>query len=61
MMGRRFPLNWQMCRTFQLDGAFSKLSKWNLFQTYMPWFLMSTGYKYLKLMFLDICDDLLLD
>ncbi|KAK6769860.1 hypothetical protein RDI58_032898 [Solanum bulbocastanum] len=34
----------QMYRTFQRDSAFSTLSKWNLFQTYMPWFLTSTGY-----------------
>nr|YP_011020530.1 Ycf2 [Knoxia roxburghii]YP_011020557.1 Ycf2 [Knoxia roxburghii]WQH62952.1 Ycf2 [Knoxia roxburghii]WQH62977.1 Ycf2 [Knoxia roxburghii] len=41
----------QLYRTFQ--------SKWNLFQTYMPWFLTSTGYKYLNLIFLDIFSDLL--
>nr|YP_010887697.1 Ycf2 protein [Hypodaphnis zenkeri]YP_010887714.1 Ycf2 protein [Hypodaphnis zenkeri]WJJ67268.1 Ycf2 protein [Hypodaphnis zenkeri]WJJ67286.1 Ycf2 protein [Hypodaphnis zenkeri] len=35
-------------RTFQRDSAFSNLSKWNLFQTYMPWFLTSTGCKYLN-------------
>ncbi|KAK4708686.1 hypothetical protein R3W88_029611 [Solanum pinnatisectum] len=29
----------RMYRTFQRDSAFSTLSKWNLFQTYMPWFL----------------------
>ncbi|GJR92019.1 ycf2 protein [Tanacetum coccineum] len=36
----------QMYRTFQRerDSAYSTLSKWNLFQTYMPWFLTSTGY-----------------
>nr|YP_011009761.1 hypothetical chloroplast RF21 [Sieruela rutidosperma]YP_011009778.1 hypothetical chloroplast RF21 [Sieruela rutidosperma]WPW43020.1 hypothetical chloroplast RF21 [Sieruela rutidosperma]WPW43038.1 hypothetical chloroplast RF21 [Sieruela rutidosperma] len=49
----------QMDRTFQRDSAFSTLSKWNLFQTYMPWFLTSTGYKYLNLIFLDIFSDLL--
>nr|YP_010724913.1 Ycf2 protein [Watsonia pillansii]YP_010724931.1 Ycf2 protein [Watsonia pillansii]WDW32126.1 Ycf2 protein [Watsonia pillansii]WDW32144.1 Ycf2 protein [Watsonia pillansii] len=38
----------QMYRTFQRDSAFSNLSKWNLFQTYMPWFLTSTGCKYLN-------------
>ncbi|KAI4294933.1 hypothetical protein L6164_037911 [Bauhinia variegata] len=27
----------QMDRTFQRDSAFSTLSKWNLFQTYIPW------------------------
>ncbi|KAM4092288.1 hypothetical protein ACB094_06G027600 [Castanea mollissima] len=49
----------QMYRTFQRDSAFSTLSKWNLFQTYMPWFLTSTGYKYLKLIFLDTFSNLL--
>ena len=38
----------QMYGTFQRDSAFSNLSKWNLFQTYMPWFLTSTGWKYLN-------------
>ncbi|GAV69830.1 LOW QUALITY PROTEIN: DUF825 domain-containing protein, partial [Cephalotus follicularis] len=42
----------QMYRTFQGDSAFSTLLKWNLFQTYMPWFLTSTGYKYPKLILL---------
>ncbi|TYJ04299.1 hypothetical protein E1A91_A12G082600v1 [Gossypium mustelinum] len=46
-------------RTFQRDSAFSTLSKQNLFQTYMPWFLTSTGYKYLNLIFLDTFLDLL--
>nr|ATL62496.1 Ycf2 [Coptosapelta flavescens] len=50
----------QMYRTFQRDSAFSTLSKWNLFQTYMPWFFTSTGYKYLKLIFLDTFSDLIL-
>nr|ALF03362.1 Ycf2 [Cucumis sativus var. hardwickii]ANF28437.1 Ycf2 [Cucumis sativus var. hardwickii] len=49
----------QMYRTFQRDSAFSTLSKWNLFQTYMPWFFTSTGYKYLNLLFLDTFSDLL--
>nr|UUL98470.1 Ycf2 [Celosia argentea]UUL98490.1 Ycf2 [Celosia argentea] len=49
----------QMYRTFQGDSAFSTLSKWNLFQTYMPWFLTSTGYKYLNFLFLDTFSDLL--
>nr|UFI07857.1 putative RF21 [Arceuthobium verticilliflorum] len=35
------------------ESAFSTLSKRNLFQTYMPWFLTSTGYKYLYWIFLD--------
>nr|YP_010890823.1 hypothetical protein RF2 [Dicliptera tinctoria]YP_010890840.1 hypothetical protein RF2 [Dicliptera tinctoria]WJK72171.1 hypothetical protein RF2 [Dicliptera tinctoria]WJK72188.1 hypothetical protein RF2 [Dicliptera tinctoria] len=49
----------QMYRTFQRDSAFSTLSKWNLFQTYMPWFFTSTGYKYRNLLFLDTFSDLL--
>ncbi|CAI9271114.1 unnamed protein product [Lactuca saligna] len=49
----------QMYRTFQRDSAYSTLSKWNLFQTYMPWFLTSTGYRYLKFFFLDTFSDLL--
>nr|YP_010499549.1 Ycf2 [Balanites aegyptiaca]YP_010499564.1 Ycf2 [Balanites aegyptiaca]UWT58825.1 Ycf2 [Balanites aegyptiaca]UWT58845.1 Ycf2 [Balanites aegyptiaca] len=49
----------QMYRIFQRDSAFSTLSKWNLFQTYMPWFLTSRGYKYLNLIFLDTFSDLL--
>jgi hypothetical protein len=49
-----------MYRTFQRDNAFSTLSKWNLFQTYMPWFLTSTGYKYLNLILLDTFSDHLL-
>nr|YP_010703464.1 hypothetical chloroplast RF21 [Lonicera tangutica]YP_010703483.1 hypothetical chloroplast RF21 [Lonicera tangutica]WCO11918.1 hypothetical chloroplast RF21 [Lonicera tangutica]WCO11938.1 hypothetical chloroplast RF21 [Lonicera tangutica] len=49
----------QMYRTFQRDSSFSTLSKWNLFQTYMPWFFTSTGYKYLNLILLDIFSDLL--
>lgn len=44
---------------YRRDSAFSTLSKWNLFQTYMPWFLTSTGYKYLNLIFLDTFSDLL--
>nr|AMH87572.1 Ycf2 [Syringa reticulata] len=44
---------------YRRDSAFSTLSKWNLFQTYMPWFLTSTGYKYLNWIFLDIFSDLL--
>nr|CAI53855.1 ycf2 [Acorus calamus] len=45
----------QMYRTSQQrDSAFSK---WNLFQTYMPWFLTSTGCKYLTSVLLDIFSD----
>nr|AYP31976.1 hypothetical chloroplast RF21 [Canna iridiflora] len=47
----------QMYRTFQRDSAFSNLSKWNLFQTYMPWFLTSTGCKYLNFPLLDTFSD----
>nr|YP_010880400.1 Ycf2 protein [Hygrophila ringens]WHU31339.1 Ycf2 protein [Hygrophila ringens] len=49
----------QMSRAFQRDSAFSTLSQWKLFQTYMPSFLTSTGYKYLNLIFLDTFSDLL--
>nr|QXO02788.1 Ycf2 [Cheirostylis moniliformis]QXO02805.1 Ycf2 [Cheirostylis moniliformis] len=47
----------QMYRTFQRDSAFSNLSKWNMFQKYMPWFLTSTGCKYLKFTLLDTLSD----
>nr|QCL17972.1 hypothetical chloroplast RF21 [Geosiris aphylla]QCL17980.1 hypothetical chloroplast RF21 [Geosiris aphylla] len=47
----------QMYRTFRRDSAFSNLSKWNLFQTYMPWFLTSTGCKYLNFTLLDTFSD----
>ena len=47
----------QMYRTYQRDSAFSNLSKWNLFQTYMPWFLTSTGCKYLNFTLLDTFSD----
>nr|YP_010031000.1 hypothetical protein RF2 [Chlorophytum comosum]YP_010031017.1 hypothetical protein RF2 [Chlorophytum comosum]QOV01882.1 hypothetical protein RF2 [Chlorophytum comosum]QOV01899.1 hypothetical protein RF2 [Chlorophytum comosum] len=48
----------QMYGTFQRDSALSNLSKkWNLFQTYMPWFFTSTGCKYLNLILLDIFSD----
>nr|YP_010234796.1 hypothetical protein RF2 [Paphiopedilum parishii]YP_010234810.1 hypothetical protein RF2 [Paphiopedilum parishii]QTC05782.1 hypothetical protein RF2 [Paphiopedilum parishii]QTC05796.1 hypothetical protein RF2 [Paphiopedilum parishii]WAN78092.1 Ycf2 [Paphiopedilum parishii]WAN78103.1 hypothetical protein RF2 [Paphiopedilum parishii]WCR50005.1 Ycf2 [Paphiopedilum parishii] len=47
----------QMYRTFQRDSAFSNLSKWNLFQTYMPWFLTSIGCKYLNFTLLDTLSD----
>nr|YP_010015736.1 hypothetical protein RF2 [Rhipsalis baccifera]YP_010015745.1 hypothetical protein RF2 [Rhipsalis baccifera]QOI72720.1 hypothetical protein RF2 [Rhipsalis baccifera]QOI72729.1 hypothetical protein RF2 [Rhipsalis baccifera] len=48
----------QMYRTFQEDSVLSSLDKWNLFQTYMPLFLTSTGYKYLNFRFLDTFSDL---
>nr|QXI86363.1 hypothetical protein RF2 [Gentiana producta]QXI86372.1 hypothetical protein RF2 [Gentiana producta] len=48
-----------MYKTFQRDSAFLTLSKWNLFQTYMPWFLTSTGCKYLNFLFLDTFSNLL--
>nr|YP_010317180.1 hypothetical protein RF2 [Odontochilus elwesii]YP_010317197.1 hypothetical protein RF2 [Odontochilus elwesii]UNB14002.1 hypothetical protein RF2 [Odontochilus elwesii]UNB14019.1 hypothetical protein RF2 [Odontochilus elwesii] len=47
----------QMYRTFQRDSAFSNLSKWNLFQKYMPWFFTSTGCKYLNFTLLDTLSD----
>nr|USG57653.1 hypothetical protein RF2 [Primula ranunculoides]USG57672.1 hypothetical protein RF2 [Primula ranunculoides] len=56
---KKFVEKVPMDKTFQRDSAFSTLSKWNLFQTYMPWFLTSTGYKYLNLIFLDTFSDLL--
>ncbi|KAL6588230.1 hypothetical protein OROMI_001208 [Orobanche minor] len=49
----------QMYRTFQRDSAFAILSKWNLFKKYMPWFLTSTGYKYINFIFLDTFEELL--
>ncbi|KAI3832214.1 hypothetical protein MKW92_006398 [Papaver armeniacum] len=48
-----------MYRTLQRDSAFSNLSKWNLLQTYMPWFLTSAGCKYLNFTLLDTFSDLL--
>ena len=50
----------QMYRTFQQDSALSNISKWNLFQTYMPWFLTLIGCKYLNFIFLDAFSDSLL-
>jgi len=44
----------QMYRTFQEDI----LDKWNRFQTYMPLFLTSTGYKYLNFILKDTFSDL---
>nr|YP_009828897.1 Ycf2 [Enhalus acoroides]QJC59129.1 Ycf2 [Enhalus acoroides] len=47
---------WQMYRNRKGESAFSHFSKskgWNLFQTYMPWFLTSTGCKYLHFTLLD--------
>ncbi|KAL2962563.1 hypothetical protein AAZX31_17G150500 [Glycine max] len=48
-----------MYKTFQQDSVFSILSKWNLFQTYIPWFLTLIGYKYLNFIFLDTFSNLL--
>nr|YP_010308237.1 hypothetical protein RF2 [Meconopsis pseudohorridula]YP_010308257.1 hypothetical protein RF2 [Meconopsis pseudohorridula]ULU28653.1 hypothetical protein RF2 [Meconopsis pseudohorridula]ULU28673.1 hypothetical protein RF2 [Meconopsis pseudohorridula] len=50
---------WQMYRTLKRDSAFSNLSKWNLLQTYMPWFYTSAGCKYLNFTLLDTFSDLL--
>nr|QJQ75526.1 hypothetical chloroplast RF21 [Glycyrrhiza asymmetrica] len=49
----------QMYRTFQRDSAFSTLSKWNRFKRYIPWFLTSTGYRCLNLIFLETFSNLL--
>nr|YP_010931564.1 Ycf2 [Oenothera speciosa]WKN51356.1 Ycf2 [Oenothera speciosa] len=43
----------QMDRALQGDRVSSILSNWNLFKTYMPISLTSTGYNLLKLMVLD--------
>nr|YP_009434996.1 hypothetical chloroplast RF2 [Lobelia holstii]YP_009435021.1 hypothetical chloroplast RF2 [Lobelia holstii]ATG24997.1 hypothetical chloroplast RF2 [Lobelia holstii]ATG25024.1 hypothetical chloroplast RF2 [Lobelia holstii] len=45
--------------TFLRDSAFFIRSKWNLFQRYMPFALTSTGYGYLKVVFLQIFSHLL--
>nr|YP_004123459.1 Ycf2 [Rhizanthella gardneri]YP_004123462.1 Ycf2 [Rhizanthella gardneri]ADK25941.1 Ycf2 [Rhizanthella gardneri]ADK25942.1 Yfc2 [Rhizanthella gardneri] len=47
----------QMRRTFQRDSAFYNIFKWNLVQTYMPWFLTSTGCRYLHLTLFDTLSD----
>ncbi|KAM0941009.1 Protein Ycf2 [Dioscorea sansibarensis] len=47
----------RMYRTLQLDSAFSNLSKWNLFQTYMPWLFTSARCKYLNFTLLDTFSD----
>ncbi|RZC56626.1 hypothetical protein C5167_015504 [Papaver somniferum] len=49
-----------MYRTLQRDSGFLNLSKWNLLQTYMPWFLTSAGCKYLNFTLLDTFSDLFL-
>nr|YP_010006737.1 Ycf2 [Passiflora cerradensis]YP_010006753.1 Ycf2 [Passiflora cerradensis]QNR05504.1 Ycf2 [Passiflora cerradensis]QNR05520.1 Ycf2 [Passiflora cerradensis] len=50
----------KMYRTFQRDSAFEIISKkWNLFQTYIPWFFTLTGCKYLSWIVLDTFSDLL--
>nr|YP_009171132.1 hypothetical chloroplast RF21 [Pelargonium dichondrifolium]AJA38338.1 hypothetical chloroplast RF21 [Pelargonium dichondrifolium] len=49
----------QMFRTLLSKMYRTLLSKWNLLQTYMPWFFTSTGSKYLTLLFLDLFSDLL--
>nr|YP_010964732.1 hypothetical chloroplast RF21 [Hedysarum longigynophorum]WNM89387.1 hypothetical chloroplast RF21 [Hedysarum longigynophorum] len=48
----------QMYRTFQIESVFSTLSKLNRLQTYIPWFLTSTGQKYLNFIFLETFSDL---
>ena len=40
-------MHWEMVEmhtTFQRGNTFSSLSKWNIFQINMPWFLTSTRY-----------------
>nr|UZH92874.1 putative chloroplast RF21 [Allium pallasii] len=54
---KKYVKKGQMYGTFQRDSAFSNLSKWNLFQTYMPWFLTSTGCKYLNFTLVDTFSD----
>nr|QGY74639.1 hypothetical protein RF2 [Allium pallasii] len=54
---KKYVKKGQMYGTFQRDSAFSNLSKWNLFQTYMPWFLTSTGCKYLNFALVDTFSD----
>nr|YP_010447768.1 hypothetical chloroplast RF21 [Corydalis yanhusuo]YP_010447797.1 hypothetical chloroplast RF21 [Corydalis yanhusuo]USR67281.1 hypothetical chloroplast RF21 [Corydalis yanhusuo]USR67311.1 hypothetical chloroplast RF21 [Corydalis yanhusuo]DBA09923.1 TPA_asm: Ycf2 protein [Corydalis yanhusuo] len=49
----------EMDRTLQRERAFSNLSKWNLFQPYIPWFFTLTGFKYLKFALLDPFSNLL--
>nr|YP_010154188.1 hypothetical protein RF2 [Corydalis hsiaowutaishanensis]YP_010154213.1 hypothetical protein RF2 [Corydalis hsiaowutaishanensis]QQW52021.1 hypothetical protein RF2 [Corydalis hsiaowutaishanensis]QQW52046.1 hypothetical protein RF2 [Corydalis hsiaowutaishanensis] len=49
----------EMDRTLQRERAFLNLSKWNLFQPYIPWFFTLTGFKYLKFALLDPFSNLL--
>nr|YP_010712982.1 Ycf2 protein [Corydalis ledebouriana]YP_010712995.1 Ycf2 protein [Corydalis ledebouriana]WDA93727.1 Ycf2 protein [Corydalis ledebouriana]WDA93740.1 Ycf2 protein [Corydalis ledebouriana] len=49
----------EMDRTLQRERAFSNLSKWNLFQPYLPWFFTLTGFKYLKFALFDPFSNLL--
>jgi hypothetical protein len=46
-----------MYRISRIDSIFSK---WDLLQTYMPWFFTSTGCKYLENMLLDNLPEILL-
>nr|YP_009407372.1 putative ATPase linked to protein import [Aldrovanda vesiculosa]YP_009407380.1 putative ATPase linked to protein import [Aldrovanda vesiculosa]ASA46296.1 putative ATPase linked to protein import [Aldrovanda vesiculosa]ASA46328.1 putative ATPase linked to protein import [Aldrovanda vesiculosa]QBC71172.1 hypothetical protein RF2 [Aldrovanda vesiculosa]QBC71173.1 hypothetical protein RF2 [Aldrovanda vesiculosa] len=57
---KNYVLLGQLYRTFQVDSAFSILSKrWNLLKTYMPWFLTWTGFKYINWIVLQTFSDLL--
>jgi hypothetical protein len=47
----------EMYRISRIDSLFSK---WDLLQTYMPWFFTSTGCKYLENMLLDNLQEILL-
>nr|YP_010475623.1 hypothetical protein RF2 [Corydalis livida]YP_010475651.1 hypothetical protein RF2 [Corydalis livida]UVH69910.1 hypothetical protein RF2 [Corydalis livida]UVH69938.1 hypothetical protein RF2 [Corydalis livida] len=49
----------EMDRTLQRERAFSNLSKWHLFQPYIPWFFTLTGFKYLKFALFDPFSNLL--
>nr|YP_009748510.1 Ycf2 protein [Vanilla madagascariensis]YP_009748519.1 Ycf2 protein [Vanilla madagascariensis]QII90190.1 Ycf2 protein [Vanilla madagascariensis]QII90199.1 Ycf2 protein [Vanilla madagascariensis] len=57
LSGKRKKRSLRLNKKEKRDSAFSNLSKWNLFQTYMPWLLTSTGCKYLKFTLLDILSD----
>nr|YP_010581362.1 hypothetical protein RF2 [Roridula gorgonias]YP_010581379.1 hypothetical protein RF2 [Roridula gorgonias]UZT27683.1 hypothetical protein RF2 [Roridula gorgonias]UZT27700.1 hypothetical protein RF2 [Roridula gorgonias] len=56
-LGSKWWLEWGS--KWWLEWGLEWWSKWeNLFQTYMPWFFTSTGFKYLNLIFLDVFSDL---
>nr|YP_010389642.1 hypothetical chloroplast RF21 [Chesneya acaulis]UPT34344.1 hypothetical chloroplast RF21 [Chesneya acaulis] len=55
---KKFLDKGQMYRTFQRDSGLSALSKLNRLRKYIPWFLTSTGQKYLNFIFLDTFSEL---